>query len=391
MNGEPFTFDEFEAHRMGIISGTGKVVIGKVGFRKSTGVKTDISRKRFMKRGDRIRKSLVLDYKGEYDLLTESFGVKPTSFVSENPADRLKLNVLDNDMLDRNQQQILLEVMFFSASKRVLDPVEQNALSAAIQLAHKGDSLAMLPSLIEALYQPDATIAADYHSTPSQLIVDAKYLGATFQQIQKTVLPGVFDGPTSKEIKLTEAFTAYNFHGLSELAKPILISCLTSFLEAAWLRKDPAYHVDDVVYEEVWEYFRYLNFVRNARKEQKLHRNTGVNYTYILHRLSDMSSAADDGTEAVKLAKGLLADTAIKVIYKVDESEIEETQKLCDLNDIETYQVKHFKPGEALWKFGEFSIVVKHVLAEGFETRMVYTDGSMHRDERTGRFETPPS
>lgn len=390
LSGEPFYFDEYEAHRAGIINGTGKLVIGKIGFGKSGHIKCDMTRKRYLRRGERRRKKLIFDYKAEYGKVAEVHGTHLTNFDHPDPKRRLKINPLDPELLTPEQQHALVSTILFSATDRRISEIEDEVLAKCLRRVLSDPGINGVPTLVrlaDIMRKPHEDDAKDLGISLKEMFDDGRRMSATLRALCEGDLKGIFDGPTSPELKLTNDFTAYNFRGLPERAKPILISCVSSFLEAAWDRGDAAYEVDDIYFEEAWEYFRYLDFARMVRKGQKLHRMVGTNYNYVMHRLSDLSAAGNDGSETVKLAQGLLADTAIRVIFHVDETEIDAVQKLCGLSDNEAFQVMNFRQGTSLWKFGEYSLVVRHTLANVLEPDLIDTNQNMHRNPMTGAFE----
>jgi hypothetical protein len=96
----------------------------------------------------------------------------------------------------------------------------------------------------------------------------------------------------------------------------------------------------------------------------------------VVHRLSDLEAAGGRDSEQVRLARGLLADSETKVIFRQDPVELALVRDLCRLNERETAVVGSLPKGCALWKVGQRSFQVEHTLS-AFERQVTYTDERM--------------
>ena len=108
----------------------------------------------------------------------------------------------------------------------------------------------------------------------------------------------------------------------------------------------------------------------------KLSRSWGVANVAVLHRLSDLDSAGQAGSEQVGLAHGLLADSETRIIYAQTPEEIERAAPLLGLSSTEADVVPQLHRGVALWKVGARSFLVQHRLSP-FEEPIVDTDARM--------------
>jgi hypothetical protein len=104
----------------------------------------------------------------------------------------------------------------------------------------------------------------------------------------------------------------------------------------------------------------------------------GLQNIFVLHRLSDLEAVGAEGSEQVKLARGLIADCGTKVIYGQSDSELDATQSLLQLGDAQRAMLRGLPRGQALWIIGDArrSAIVEHVLSP-IEQDIVDTDHAM--------------
>ncbi|MCB1258320.1 MAG: hypothetical protein KDB26_14505, partial [Microthrixaceae bacterium] len=114
----------------------------------------------------------------------------------------------------------------------------------------------------------------------------------------------------------------------------------------------------------------------------KLGRTYGVANICVTHRASDLVAQADDGTATSKIAAGLLADSATKIILRQAPDQLEAASSHFGLTGPETSIVGQLTRGRALWKLGGRTAVVHHIIGPGEET-ICDTDSRMSR--RTDR------
>jgi hypothetical protein len=81
-------------------------------------------------------------------------------------------------------------------------------------------------------------------------------------------------------------------------------------------------------------------------------------------------------SEQVRLARGLLSDSATKVIFRQPAAELALVRDLCQLSERETAVVGGLPKGSALWKVGNRSFQVEHVLSAR-EREITWTDERM--------------
>jgi hypothetical protein len=108
----------------------------------------------------------------------------------------------------------------------------------------------------------------------------------------------------------------------------------------------------------------------------KLGRTYGVANLCIAHRASDLVAQSDDGTAIAKIAAGLLADSATKIILRQAPDQLAAATAHFGLTVPEASIIGQLSRGRALWKLGGRTAVVHHVLAPT-EMSIVDTDARM--------------
>ena len=119
-----------------------------------------------------------------------------------------------------------------------------------------------------------------------------------------------------------------------------------------------------------------LAITRWLRASAKLSRAHGVATWVVVHRLSDLTAAGDQGSEQVRLARGLLADVETRVVYGQPPSEVDAARDLLGLSDTEAELLPRLARGVALWKVGTRTFLVEHRLGAA-ERAIVDTDARM--------------
>jgi hypothetical protein len=108
----------------------------------------------------------------------------------------------------------------------------------------------------------------------------------------------------------------------------------------------------------------------------KLGRTYGTANIGITHRVSDLASQADDGSATAKIAAGLLADAATKIILRQAPDQIPAAVDHVGLTPCETELIGHLTRGRALWKIAGRSALVHHLLTPA-EHALCDTDARM--------------
>ncbi len=110
----------------------------------------------------------------------------------------------------------------------------------------------------------------------------------------------------------------------------------------------------------------------------------------VVHRLSDLKAAGQDGSQEQRLAEGLLADAETRVVFGQAPGEAERAGELLGLSRTEQLLLSQLPRGVALWRVGQTSYLVEHDLSDE-EKALADTDGAMRAAESTGTLMTSPA
>jgi type IV secretory pathway VirB4 component len=368
--GGAFAYDPWELYQAGRITSPNALVIGQIGRGKSALVKTYLWRELVFG-----RQAWIVDPKGEYGPLAEACGTTPIRLV---PGGSIRLNPLDpprgapGDA--RRRQSELLASLAAASLGRALSPRERAAADLALAAAADHGE-ATMPAVVHALLVPSADAAASIHTDASSLASDGREVALELRRLVEGDLRGMFDGPTTPGLDLGALLVVLDLSAVySSAALGLLMTCATAWLQAAFEQADGVHRI--VVVDEAWAVLSDLAIARWLRASAKLSRAHGVATMVVVHRLSDLTAAGDQGSEQVRLARGLLADVETKIVYGQPPSEVESARELLGLSDTEAALLPRLPRGVALWKVGTRSILVEHRLGRA-ERAIVDTDARM--------------
>jgi hypothetical protein len=128
--------------------------------------------------------------------------------------------------------------------------------------------------------------------------------------------------------------------------------------------------------DEAWALLANAATTGWLQRTSKLARARGVQLITVVHRLSDLAAQADAGSATRAQAEGLLADADTRVIYGQAPGEKTLARTLLGLSDPEADEVCSLGPYRGLWKVGDHTAVVDHILTSD-EHLLVDTDTRM--------------
>jgi type IV secretory pathway VirB4 component len=352
------------------ITGPNMLVIGQIGYAKSSLVKTFLWRQMLFG-----RTAWVIDPKGEYEQLAAMCRVEPIRFASGGT---LRLNPLD-PMIGGDAQLALLRSISGVMLGRNLRPEEDACLERAhheaVVEAGNRNSQPIIPQVVNRLLEPSDATAYELRTSTARLAEDGRQLALSLRRMGAGDLRGMFDGPTSPGLNLSGRLVVFNLREVKDEARPILMACTAAWLQGSWARNDGVRRI--VVLDEAWVVLRHLAIARWLRESWKLARQYGVQNIAVMHRLSDLTAAGDQSSEQVQLAKGLLEDSETRVIYRQSPGEVEQARELLGLTQTEVEQIPMLERGEALWRVGRRSFIVQHRIDPLLEREIVDTDANM--------------
>jgi len=346
------------------------LVAGQIGRGKSSFVKTLLWRSACFG-----RRAAVLDPKGEYGGLASALGVEP---VRLRPGSGVRLNPLDpgpgaeelppGEVTRRRLN--LLQSIAAAALGRDLAPIEKAACQLALDSVP--DACPTLPAVARALLDPSADAAAQIRTSVAELARSSHDVALELRRLCEGDLAGMFDGPSTVEVDWDGPIVVIDLSAMAEdESLAILMACATAWIQAAVARPGAGWRY--LVLDEAWRLLSHLGTARWLRSSLKLARQFGVANLLVLHRLSDLVSAGDAGSEQRALAEGLLSDTETRVIYAQADGEIAPAAELLGLSAGDRARIPNLARGEAIWKVGRTTHLVTHEVAAS-EKFIVDTD-----------------
>lgn len=373
-SGDSFVFDVFELYRQQVIENPNFAVFGSVGSRKSSLMKTLISRGAAFG----YQAAVPCDPKGEYTQLARQLGCEPTYI---GPGLATRLNPLDAPPRPRGMKDTdwarelkrarssLLASLIETAKGEALTPPEHTAIDLALDVVTRQitgatterQAVPLLPQVLEAMTEPTEEDCRALPMTATELRDTSRDATLTLRRLTHGALGGLFDGPTTHPLDFDKPIAVLNLERVqgSDEMIALIMTCAQGWMEAALMRQDGVQRY--VVYDECWRLMRFAGLVRRLSAQQKLARQWGCANALVAHRISDLLSASPD---SVEIAKGLLAETAIRILYKQASDQIEGTRDALDLTAVAADMLPRLDPGYALWLIGARAFYVEHIVGD---------------------------
>lgn len=373
--GGAFCYDPWELYGR-TLSGPNMLVIGQIGFGKSSFVKSYVWRQLVFG-----RRAVMLDPKGENGALCAAVGVEPLRL---EPGGAVRLNPLDPRVGDpeRPPEQILqdqvgvLTAVIAASLNRPLTPEERAACGSALtEAGEMQGGEPTLPGVVDALLHPSERAANHLATDVASLARNSREAALELRRLCEGDLRGMFDGPTTGNIDLTAPLVCFDLSAVYQSeALGILMVCAAAWLQRALARPEPTKRI--LVLDEAWVCLRNVAIARWLQASYKLARAYGVQNIAVVHRISDLTSAGHADSEQVALARGLLSDSETRVIYYQAPGDVAAARELLALTESEADLVPTLRRGQALWKVGTRSFLVQHRLGL-HERPIVDTDARM--------------
>lgn len=375
--GQLFCFDPWECYAKGLLTSPNMMVLGQIGRGKSAFVKAFVWRQRCFG-----RQCWVIDPKGEYAPLARACGASPLRL---GPGLGLRLNPLDvagaptslgDGAVPAHQRRAeLLAALLGSSLGRALQPEERAAADVALTSTEERMAVPVLPAVAEALLHPAAEHARLLGTDLEGLRHDGRQLALELRRLAQGDLAGMFDGPTTPGTGLEGGMVVLDLSLLyASPALGLLMVCALSWLQSAMSAGPVAKRL--VVLDEAWAVLSHLATAQWLQATFKLARSYGVANVAVVHRVSDLRAAGQDGSQQQRLAEGLLADAETRIVFGQAPGEATKAASLLGLNETEQFLLAQLPRGVALWKVGQRSYLVEHELSPE-EIALADTDAAM--------------
>jgi hypothetical protein len=269
----------------------------------------------------------------------------------------------------------LLGALLGSSLGRPLLPQERAAADVALSVAEERTALPTLPLVAEALLRPEERQARLLGTNLDGLRQDGRQVALELRRLVHGDLAGMFDGATSPGLDLSAGVVVLDLSRLyASPALGLLMVCALSWLQSTLAVGSATKRL--VVLDEAWALLSHLATARWLQATFKLSRSYGVANVAVVHRLSDLKAAGQEGSEQQRLAEGLLADAETRVVFGQAPGEAERAGELLGLSRNEQALLCQLPRGVALWRVGQSSFLVEHELCPE-ELALADTDGAM--------------
>lgn len=388
--GGEFCWDPFEAYSSGLVTNPNGWVLGEPGNGKSALIKCLLWRQAAIYgTGPAGRWIAIADPKGEYALLAEHLGL---TTVKLSPGGTATINPLapgpaaeyepaDRQILRRAE---MCTALVGTVLERPLTQVEDAIVFAAVeQLATSPLDEPTLVDVARLVANPTEAMAEGLRSTDRDLATQAATVAYALDKLLSRSLRGMFDGPSTVPLRWDGPGVVLDLSAvpIDSEALPLVMVAAAGWLQELMACPGPQ-RVQ--ILDEAWALLGNRHTASYLQSCFKLGRTYGVANLCITHRASDLVAQADDGTATAKIAAGLLADSATKIVLRQAPDQLDAAIAHFGLTGPEASIVGQLTRGRALWKLGGRTAVVQHILGGPGERAIVDTDARMHGNASSG-------
>lgn len=380
--GAEFCWDPFEAYAAGTITNPNCWILGEPGNGKSALVKCLLWRMAgIYGSGPDGRWFAIADPKGEYTGLAEHLGL---TVVRLSPGGSTRLNPLDDgpgaagEPEERRtlRRAEMVTALAAAVLDRPLAQVEDAAVFGAVEHLGRTQPRPTLADVARLLTWPPDGLAERLRRPAGELAAELGPLVYAIDKLLTRSLRGMFDGPSTVTLRPDGPGVVIDLSAvpIDSDAMPLVMVAAAGWL--SHLLADGGPRRVQII-DEAWALLGNRHTARYLQTCHKLGRTYGVANICVAHRASDLGAQADDGTATAKIAAGLLADAATKVLLRQAPDQIEPATQAFGLTEPEADVVALLARGRALWKVGgRATAVVQHLLTAA-EAELVDTDARM--------------
>lgn len=385
--GGEFCWDPFEAYAAGLVTNPNGWILGEPGNGKSALVKCFLWRQAAIYgAGPGGRWTAIADPKGEYATLAEHLGL---TTVKLSPGGSATINPLapgpaaehepeDKQVLRRAE---MCTALVGTVLERTLTQLEDAVVFAAVeQLTTAPLTEPTLADVARLVANPSETMTDRLRSGDRDLAAETSTIAYALDKLLSRSLRGMFDGRSTVPLRWDGPGVVLDFSAvpLDSDALPLVMVAAAGWFQQLMACPGPQ-RVQ--ILDEAWALLGNRHTAGYLQTSFKLGRTYGVANLCITHRASDLVAQADDGTATSKIAAGLLADSATKIILRQAPDQLDAAVAHFGLTGPEASIIGQLARGRALWKLGGRTAVVQHVLGPG-ELELTDTDARMHGSSR---------
>jgi hypothetical protein len=233
-----------------------------------------------------------------------------------------------------------------------------------------------LADVARLVANPTETMVGRLRSSERDLVAETATVAYALDKLLSRSLRGMFDGRSTVPLRWDGPGVVLDLSAvpLDSDALPLVMVAAAGWFQQLMACPGPQ-RVQ--ILDEAWALLGNRHTAGYLQTSFKLGRTYGVANLCITHRASDLVAQADDGTATSKIAAGLLADSATKIILRQAPDQLDAAVAHFGLTAPEASIVGQLTRGRALWKLGGRTAVVQHVLGPG-EVEITDTDARMH-------------
>jgi len=379
--GAEFCWDPFEAYTAKAITNPNCWILGEPGNGKSALVKSLLWRTTALySAGPDRRWIAIADPKGEYAPLADLLGLHTVRLA---PGGTTRVNPLDDGPGARDEpddrrtlrRAEMVTALAATVLDRPLTQIEDTAVFATVEHLGHSTTQPTLVDLAAILTDPPEPVVSRLRRPAAEIAGELAALGYAIDKLLSRSLRGMFDGPSTVPPRWDGPGLVLDLSAIpiDSDALPLVMVAAAGWLSQLMTGPGPR---RIQVLDEAWALLGNRHTARYLQSCFKLGRTYGVANVCIAHRPSDLGAQADDGTATAKIAGGLLADAATKILLRQAPDQLAAATSSFGLTDPERQIVAQLARGRALWKIGGRSAVVHHMLARP-DLDLVDTDQKM--------------
>lgn len=385
LSNTPVAHDPFTAYERGTITSPAVVVLGVIGAGKSSLLKTVYVLRPLILRN---RRAVVMDKKdrggeGEYCETSRQLGAEPLRMVLGGGG--TTLNILDPTVLAGSgvagQARLLIALAELANDGHELDKWEKAALRAAHRATlAQAEAEGMVPLLEHLLAQLGRLHPEfDTYSEGAKERIHQAGLGVhhLLAALLSDELSGLFDGPTTKDVRLADRLTVFDVSQLPDDSPAVsMVMAVANVWLLGTLRHQRGLRTNFIA-EEGWDLVGGPGG-RVFQRNSKLARGLGLSNIAALHHTADIP----DGDPAVAMLK----EAQTVHLYRQDrEDDIEAVIRMYGLDSGSRGTLANLADGHHLLKIGNRrEIHVEHVRST-LERGLTNTDEAMVSNGRGRR------
>ncbi|GAA3561140.1 ATP-binding protein [Amycolatopsis ultiminotia] len=248
-----------------------------------------------------------------------------------------------------------------------------------------------IPDVHRQLAEPDPQLWHDLRYASRRAFLDQlRPVTDALANLISGPLAGLFDGPTTVDLDWNAPLQTMDLSRLrsrGDTAIAIALTCLGAWTSLATdLRADGDIRI--VVRDECWRQLRLgPRAVATVDAELRLSRLEQTIQILVLHKLSDLLSVGASGSQAVAIARDLIALCSHRVLFGQSTRVAEDLADALALTGPELHRLTgavNERRGRALWKVENHSAHLVQTVLSGFEKRLFDTNAQL-RTRRKGR------